>query len=203
MSKHIDAQIQAYFDGELNGKNRKKAEAHLKDCDKCQQGLNELSHLSSILQADLKISQKANSDKFVSQVMWRLPRKVRQTWWQKFGKTAYMLIPALLLLVLIFHRTTNFSNNLLLGADLLGIGEEEISTLLSAPVLTNVEIPFPLPTLDMFDAGGSMWLSLGNINVFGIDLSNSFIYPLIFGLLSISWMIGWWVTQEQKQKLKN
>ncbi len=202
MRKHIDAQLQAYFDGELLGKNKEKVEVHLDGCEDCQLKLNELAQLSSILQEDPKVSQKANSEKFVSQVILRLPRKVDVPWWRKAGSIAYMLIPAILFVALVFNTTTNISNNLLVGAEFLGIGEEEISLLLNEPVLEEVEIQFPLPSLDMFEIGGSVWLSLGNINIFGIDVSNSFIYPLVFGLLSISWMIGWWVSQEQKQKIK-
>ena len=73
MSKHIHDWLQAYYDGELQGRQLARVEAHLAECEWCQEELDKLSALSALLQESPPAQTATRPEQFVAQVGMRLP----------------------------------------------------------------------------------------------------------------------------------
>ncbi len=199
MNEHIDKLIQLYIDEELDSKQRGPVEMHLKECEVCSQKYQVALKLSVLLQEQEPVELKNNSEQFVSQLMLQLPAIKAEPFWNRLGKTMYVLIPAILLAAMLFIRTTTVTNIILTGADFIGLGGEAGNSLITEPLFDGFVSPLDIAGFEIFDTGSLIWNRIGSFNLFGIDIINAFVLPLLLGLLAVSWMIGWWVDQDKKQ----
>jgi anti-sigma factor RsiW len=75
MNGHLDHWLDAYLDGELDGTQIRKAEAHLESCPACKAELEQRRALSGLLQAAAPAAGGKSEQRFVSEIALRLPRK--------------------------------------------------------------------------------------------------------------------------------
>ncbi len=197
---NVNAQLQAYHDGELKDWQREKVEVHLADCQTCQAELAELQALSSLLFTDPAATFPTPPEQFAAQVSLRLPRRPTQTIWQRSRQAVWYAIPAALSLGGIFAKTSILVNNMLAGFGWLSPQGSGLDTVLSEmQAVKPVQVPLALPQL-----GFSEWLSFawGNLTS-GISLNTAALtytvaVPVIIGLLAMGWLAGWWVLQAHK-----
>ena len=72
MSKHITEWLNAYLDGELNGRRLHHVEAHLAECEACRTELESLERLSGLLH-EVPAPEFTSPERFAAQVNLRLP----------------------------------------------------------------------------------------------------------------------------------
>ncbi len=197
---NVNAQLQAYHDGELKDWQREQVEAHLADCQTCQAELAELQALSSLLFTDPAATFPTSPEQFVAQIGLRLPRRPAQSAWQRSRQAVWYAIPAALTLGGIFARTSILVNNMLAGFGWLSPQGSGLATVLGEMQAAKpVQVPFALPQL-----GFSEWLSFSWDNLTSgtiLDtaaLTYTVAVPVIIGLLALGWLAGWWVLQTHK-----
>ncbi len=69
MIEHVTELLGAYMDGELQGTRRRQVEAHLQKCTGCRKELEELRHLSSLLQASVPMEAFPPAEKFAANMV--------------------------------------------------------------------------------------------------------------------------------------
>lgn len=90
---HVLEWLQAYHDGELQGRQLQRVEAHLAHCESCRAELKALQAFSALLQANPPATHLTRPDRFVAQVGLRLPPRSTQTALQRALETAWRLVP--------------------------------------------------------------------------------------------------------------
>ena len=82
MHEEMHALLNAYLDGELQGRRLREMEIHLASCADCQKELKELRLVSDVLRA-VPTPEVPSSERFVSQLTLRLPRRTQPALAQK------------------------------------------------------------------------------------------------------------------------
>jgi len=75
MNDHVIDRLEAYYDGELHGNRKRQVEAHLAQCQECQERLQGLQVLSNRLLEVPAPGITISPERFVAQVGLRLPRE--------------------------------------------------------------------------------------------------------------------------------
>ncbi len=73
--EHVDRLMDAYRDGELPARKRRRVEAHLNECVHCQTELSALERLSGLLREDALPDAFTSAETFRSQVALKLSRR--------------------------------------------------------------------------------------------------------------------------------
>jgi predicted anti-sigma-YlaC factor YlaD len=173
MSEHINGWLAAYFDSQLGERRTQKVEVHLKDCKECRQELERLSGLRGLLQENPEASDLMSADRFVAQVGLRLQPRPTRTRTQRALSAMWISIPIVMLGIWAFSLTLT---------TLTGLAEFAI------------------------DAG--LWNSLGDI--FSPTSQTGFLssinwrigVSLVTGLISLSWLASWWISQQDNRTQK-
>jgi hypothetical protein len=200
MSKHVHNWLQAYYDGELHGRQLARIEAHLSECQWCQEELDKLKALGKLLQDSPPAQTTIRPEQFVAQVGMRLPRRSDRPVWQRVLQTGWTFAPLALFLALAFSRTAIWIANLMTEVELTGVGGTPVQGLL-AGLQSSVggwQLPFALPEFGLSELLELISGFFGLSGSFGIDWTLSLVLPAVIGLLSLSWVAGWWVTQNGK-----
>jgi anti-sigma factor RsiW len=187
MNEHVSAWLEAYHDGELDGRRLRQVETHLADCAACRAELDRWQALSTLLQASPAASRLTPPERFVAQVGLRLPRHPAQPLSDRAVSLGWRLAPVGLLgayaiLQAVFIVTAIVMLALRLGGEparqsaawfnRLGTGLNDLA-------------PIGLPVLD----------SVLSIN-WGVVLYMGLM--AVIGLLYWSWLATWWVRQHQR-----
>ena len=191
MNEHVSAWLEAYHDGELQGRRLQQVKSHLAECAACRAELDALRTLSAWLQSGPAAENLAPPERFVAQVGLRLPRRQDQpVWWQAarvgwrlapvglFGMWAILqavfIVAQVVLLALRWGGEPALQNAAWLNH--LGAGLNDL-----APVgLADLDGVFPLGAL----AGSVLYLGL----------------MALIGLLYWSWLASWWARQHPRPK---
>lgn len=201
--KKIGQWLQAYYDGEIKGRQLTQVEAHLAECPSCQTALEELSALSTVLHSSPAAATLTRPAQFNAQVMMQLPRRQLVPFWHGALKAGFQLMPLGLILVWIFRRTTLLLTSLLSGIELLAPGSPRAAELLSGVTRgAQSQLPFELPELGMSAFLNSLWQTLGLGSYVTIDWGYALLLPAVLGILYLSWLAGWWIAQNGSPKLK-
>ena len=189
MNEHVSTWLEAYHDGELQGRRRQQVESHLAQCAACRAELETLRTLSVLLQASPAADNLTPPEHFVAQVGLRLPRHQEQSVWQRAAGVGWRLMPvglfgAYALVQAVFIVTGVVLFALRLGGDparqsaawlnRLGAGLNDIAPI-GLPALGNV---FP------FGWGAVLYLGL----------------MALIGLLYWSWLATWWARQHHRPR---
>lgn len=194
MSNHVSEWLNAYFDGELNGRRLQQVEEHLTECEACQAELESLSGLSHLLH-EVPTPEFTQVDRFAANVSLRLPHERTAPPEKKIIELGWWMIPVGLLAVWVFVSTafivsdivsTASNFGLLNGiADWLGSGSSNgiylSATLGQAGVLSNNSLNFA-ETAERFTR-----MSLPQIGL-----------QIAIGLLYLSWMAIWWARHQRQ-----
>jgi len=170
MSEHVTDWLNAYHDGELTERQRKRVEAHLAECASCRAELEQLRFLSAALRESPLPSDFLPPELFVAQVGLQLPRRPEGPAPRKALWVAWRLTPLVLLGALVFLQTVLLVTGLTRVAVGLGLGGETAATLL--PVRT-----------------GGLWQAV-QLNL---------ILPGVIALLYLSWLASWWSRRQQQE----
>ncbi len=80
MTSHVDDQLSAYLDEELDGVTRRRISAHLEGCDRCSTHLAELAALDGLSRGEEIEAPDGYLDALPGEVRKRLPDRVAPTW---------------------------------------------------------------------------------------------------------------------------
>jgi anti-sigma factor RsiW len=186
MNEHVSAWLEAYHDGELQGRHLQQVKSHLAECAACRAELDTLRTLSALLQSSPAVENLTSAERFVAQVGLRLPRHQHQpAWWQAahvgwrlapiglFGAWAFLqavfLVAGGVLLALRWGGEPALQSAAWLNR--LGAGLNDVAPVGLAPV--GLDGAFPLGW------GGLLYLGL----------------MVLIGALYLSWLASWWARQ--------
>jgi hypothetical protein len=193
MNGHVDDWLPAYHDGELHGARLKRVEDHLKDCESCRRGLDQLQKLSTLLLAAPGPARQISSQRFASQVKLRLKEPAPRLRWQKALKAGWQAAPLGLLFAWSFSQAVLILSGLIAvqgGFDRILAGEFSIQALLlSLPNLFN-------PGLLVRAAGVLPGLRWGEpfLDLILLELG----LTVIIGVLFWGWVASYWVYHQRR-----
>jgi anti-sigma factor RsiW len=169
MNEHVHTWLQAYHDGELKGTRLRKVEEHLESCAACRAELEQMQSLSALLQGS-SLPEFTPGDRFVAQVALRLPRKAPETGWQHTLRLGWQMIPFGLV------GTWAFAQAAFLMVTILAL-VDQFCTVCREYLA---------------------WLSFSNSTIWWA-LGLNLLVTVLLGLLSSSWLAGWWVSRQHAQ----
>ncbi|MGZ6346772.1 MAG: anti-sigma factor family protein [Anaerolineales bacterium] len=197
MHEEMRAQLNAYLDGELQGRRLRDMETHLVSCAECRKELGELRRVSERLQTDIRV-EALSAERFISQLTLSLPRRPQLDRQPKSMSPAWWLIPAGLLMGWVFIQTVytltdlvtaaNFTGVLGSASGWLGSGQESVwlgaaTTLFGGQLLAQP--------------------ALGLLNSVSVSVSNFFIgYVWQAGIVLLywTWLGTWWLRRNRRSK---
>ncbi len=196
---HVINWLQAYHDGELQGRRQRQVDAHLERCEMCRAELEGLRALTALLQESPAPQGLSRPDRFVAQVGLRLPRRPTQSTWQRALETGWRLIPVGLLCAWVFVQAVFLTSRVVLGALELGLGSDVAATLLPASQqgswldevlsLSSANLSnLSQIALQLFKSGGPL----------GWGATLNLVAMLVIGLLYLSWLASWWARRHHK-----
>jgi len=189
MSKHVSEWLNAYYDGELHGRQLKLVEEHLAECEICRSELESLAGLSALLH-EVQTPEIGSLERFTSQVNLRLPHEKRTVVSRKqvieFG---WWTIPVGLLATWAFVSTAFLLSDILSVASGLGVLGGMSEWLASGPS-NNVYLSTTVGQMGVLSSNSVNFaeaaetltrMSLPQISV-----------QISIALLYLSWMAIWW-----------
>lgn len=173
MSEHINGWLTAYFDGQLGEHRTRKVEAHLSECEECRQELERLASLRNILQKLPEASDLTAPERFVAQVGLRLQPRPTRPPLQRALSALWVSVPVIMLGIWAFSQTLFTLTGLTEWAFEAGLWGDIARLFSPAPASSPLGIiPWQI----------------------GISL--------VIGLISLSWLAGWWISQQEKLRQK-
>lgn len=189
MSKHVSEWLNAYYDGELHGRQLKLVEEHLAECESCQAELESLQGLSDLLH-EVQTPELVSPERFVSQVNLRLPHEQRTVVSQKrvmeFG---WWMIPVGLLATWAFVSTTFLVSDILSAASGLGLLSGMSAWLASGPS-NDVYLSTTVGQMGVLNGSGLNWAE--TVETFTRMSLPQISLEISIALLYLSWMAIWW-----------
>ena len=197
--------LQAYYDGELSGRQLDQVEAHLIECGACQSELDQLSSLSVLLEEAPSAQPPTSPDRFVAQVGLRLPRRPLKPLWQRAFQPVGYLVPLAAFMVMAFISASVWVNNLIAGVTWVLPKDQPLVTALNdlqnVQPDTGIDLPVSLPEYGLSELAGFSWERLG-YGGWGLDLTLSVLLPTLLALICLSWVAAWWATQRKNGQNK-
>jgi predicted anti-sigma-YlaC factor YlaD len=192
MSDHILELLGAYIDGELNGGQLRKVEAHLDECQSCLEEYYALQALSATLQA-APMPEFPSPERFAAEVALRLPRRAVKPMRNRVLEIGWWLAPVGLIATWVFISTTILVSNVVTAANEFGL-------LNSAGLFSgSSNAAYWSATLGQFGvlAGESLqWAEL--TETFTRTTVPQFIWQISIALLYLSWMAIWWARHSRQ-----
>jgi anti-sigma factor RsiW len=189
MSKHVSEWLNAYYDGELHGRQLKLVEEHLAECEVCQAELESLQGLSDLLH-EVQTPEQVSQERFVSQVNLRLPHEQRTVVSQKrvmeFG---WWMIPVGLLATWAFVSTAFIVSDILSAASDLGVLSGMSAWLASGPS-NDVYLSTTVGQMGVLNGSGLNWAE--TVETFTRMSLPQISLEISIALLYLSWMAIWW-----------
>jgi anti-sigma factor RsiW len=200
MTEHVTIWLEAYHDGELQGRRLRQVEAHLAHCATCCAELERLRALTALLQESPAAESLTSPERFVAQVGLRLPRRPLRPAWQKALEFGWRLVPLGLIGVWIFVQTVFVVTRGGLVALQMGLGGDVVAGLL--PAWQQGAWLAEMLSLSGADMNGTdqvvlQWLSNGEL--LGWTVVLNVILSAVIGLLYWSWLASWWARRRRRQ----
>lgn len=182
MNPHTEPWMDAYLDGELKNGQLRKAETHLAACPECRAEIERRRALSSLLQSVPAAAPSKSPERFAAEVGLQMQRRAAQQPRSAWRQTAWHLVPLALLASLVFIEALVLIGNILVLIPGLEAGLRTASPLQGW-------LQFPAPISDLLRL-------LGLFTPLRWDWITALVAPIAIGLLYLSWLAGWWVTQK-------
>jgi len=190
MHEEMRTLLNAYLDSELQGQRLREMETHLASCAICQKELEELRLVSERLQADTAL-EAPSAERFISQLNLSLPRRPQEDRPPKPVSVVWWLVPAGLLVLLVFIQTVYTLTDVVTAANLTGllgsasrwVGSGEESHWLSAATTLFGGQILAQPILSL----------LNNVSVAIAGLFIGFLWQAGIVLLYWAWLCFWWL----------
>lgn len=196
MNEHVTHWLEAYQDGELSERRRRRVEAHLAACPACRRELAGLRELSRLLQESPPAAHLTPPERFVAHVGLRLPRRPERPAWKQALETGWRLVPAGLLGAWAFVQAAFVVTELAILALSLGAGGAAAAHLLPSE-------PWWSSLLSAQGAGWSgAWQTARSLFARGGPLGWAVLVNLaltaLIGLLYWSWLASWWARRQHR-----
>jgi hypothetical protein len=199
MIEHVTAWLEAYHDGELQGRQLRQVETHLAGCATCRAHLDQLRTLSALLQESPSASNLTPPERFVAQVGLRLPRRPARPAWQRALEAGWRLAPLGLVGTWAFVQTAFIVAGAMLLALQLGLGGDLAASWLPA----GQGSPWPD---DLFSLSGTglndlvpiALRILGDGGPLGWGITIYLALLAAIGLLYWSWLASWWARRHHQ-----
>jgi anti-sigma factor RsiW len=197
MHEEMRALLNAYMDGELQGRRLREIEAHLVTCAECKKELGELRLVSQKLQADTSV-EAPSAERFISQLTLSLPRRFQPNPQPKSISPAWWLVPAGLLMGWVFIQTVYTLTDLVTAANLTGLlgsasgwlgSGQESAWLGAATTLFGGQI-LAQPAISL----------LNNVSVSVSNFFIGYIWQAVIVLLYWAWLGAWWLRHNRQPK---
>jgi hypothetical protein len=195
MHEEMRALLNAYLDGELQGKRLREMETHLVSCTECKKELGELRLVSEKLQADTSV-EAPSAERFTSQLTLRLPRLGKIDRRPKPSSLVWWLVPAGLLMGWVFIQTVYTLTNLVTAANLtgllgsasqwLGSGQESVWLGTAATLFGGQLLAQPILSL------------LNNVSVSVSNFFIGYVWQAGIVLLYWAWLGAWWLRHNRQ-----
>ncbi len=196
---HVIAWLQAYHDGELQGRRLRQVNTHLEHCEMCLAELEELQTLTALLQTSPAPQNLIQPDRFVAQVGLRLPRRPTQPTWKRALETGWRLIPVGLLGAMVFVQAVFLTSNLVIGALDFGLGGDVAAALLPASQQGSwLNDVLNLSSANLADLGQIVIQLLNEGGPLGWGVTLNLAAMFVIGLLYLSWLASWWARRQHK-----
>jgi predicted anti-sigma-YlaC factor YlaD len=197
MHEEMRTLLNAYLDGELQGRRLQEMETHLAACDSCQKELEELRMVSEWLRNDTSV-EAIPAERFVSQLTLSLARRSRPNRTPKPISLAGWLVPAGLLMAWVFIQTVYALTNVVTAANATGLlggasrwlGSGQESTWMSAATTLFGGQILAQPALSQ----------LNNVSVAVSNLLGGFVWQAGIVLLYWTWLLVWWLRNNPRSK---
>lgn len=191
--EHILDWLQAYHDGELQGRQLQRVEAHLAHCESCRAELRTLQAFAALLQESPPAANLTRPDRFVAQVELRLPPRPTQTAFQRALEAGWRLIPVGLFGAWAFVQAAF----VVVTGVLLARNHPLIAPLFSSVLPPVSDVSW----LTGWQCSAKTGLELVRCLV---DYVSSLVGPIVLGFVPLvgigllygGWLAGWWVRQQ-------
>ena len=188
MSNHVTEWLNAYYDGELQGKRLQQVEEHLVTCEACQAELESLQGLSALLQ-EVSVPELPSPERFATQVNLLLPQKRTSTPNSRLFEVGWWMIPVGLLAVWVFISTAALLGDAMSAAKNFGILDSTTASFISAPSDT-VEVTSTLGQFGMLQGNSLQWAE--TTENFTKGLFPQIVFQVAVALLYVTWFAVWW-----------
>jgi anti-sigma factor RsiW len=201
MHEEMRALLNAYLDGELQGRRLREMEIHLESCEECNKELGELRMVSERLQADTGV-EAPSAERFISQLTLSLPRRSQPDRKPKSMSPAWWLVPAGLLMGWVFIQTVFTLTDLVTAANVTGLlgsasgwlGTGQESAWLGAAATVFGGQLLAQPALSLLN---TVSVSVGNLFI-------GYVWQAGIVLLYWAWLGAWWLRRNrQNGKMKS
>lgn len=181
MNGHLEAWIDAYLDGELSAVHKRRADAHIAQCQSCRDLLEQRKNLAALLQGIPPASGLKPEARFVAEIGLQLkPRRETARIYTQVIRLGWQYFPVVLLLALAFVQAVSMLTSIV--EDIPGANQILLSRATFLP-----ELPvLPGEVSDLLNL-------LGVFNPFNWNLFTSVIAVLVISLIYVCWLAGWLV----------
>ncbi len=190
--KHILDLLGAYLDGELRGRELKKVETHLGECQICAEEYASLQSLSEILQ-EAPLPEFRSPEHFAADIALRLPRKTVAPIRSRVLEVGWWLAPIGLIVIWVFLSTTNLVSDTLLIANEFGLLNTTATSLISG-ASPNAIWSARLGDFGFLTGNNLQWA--GTIEGFTRTTISQVLWQVSIAILYLGWIAIWWVRYE-------
>ena len=189
MSEHVYELLGAYLDGELHGRQFQKVEAHLGDCQTCQEEYITLQTLSATL-LEAALPEFTSPERLAANVALRLPQKSNIPINRIVLGVSWWLVPVGLITAWIFMITAGLISDALTTANALGLLSSSATWLVSGSSAAGSYSDL-LGQFGFLNQGILQWFSLSE-NFARTAISNIF-WQVSIACFYLCWIAIWWV----------
>ena len=192
MPDHKFELLNAYLDGELNARQRRKFEAHLETCEECQTELEALDALSGTL-AEVPLPEFPTPDQLAANVSLQLPRTPQQdAETRSFFNQNWWLVPVGLL-------------SAWASLSMISLAGELFETASSFGLIGNIFLFDSPPTstaaflgrFGLLDPSILSWLVPSE--AFMRQFVFNIVWQLALAMLYLSWIALWWARENSPE----
>lgn len=197
MNEHVTPWLNAYHDGELQGRRLRQVETHLAHCAACCAELEGPRTLSALLQESPVPEGFVPPERFVAQVGLRLPRRPTQPAWKRALETGWRLVPVGLLGAWAFVQAVFIVSGVALRALQMGLGGDAVAELLPASQQGLSMAELSISSGASLSEIGQIALRLfGSGGPLGWSVTLNLVSLAVIGLLYWSWLASWWARRQ-------
>lgn len=187
MSDHTLELLGAYIDGELHGRQLRKVEAHLGECQACLEEYYALQALSEILHT-APLPEFPAAERFTADVVLRLPRVPVKPMRAKALEIGWWLAPVGLIVTWIFVSTTILVSNVVTAAGGFGLLDSASAWLVAGSAGANYSAF--IGQFGLLESGSLEWFTFSES--FTRTFISSIFWQVAIAMLYLSWFAIWW-----------
>ncbi len=188
MSNHIIEWLNAYHDGELNGRRLQQVEEHLAECETCQAEFESFQGLSALLN-EVSVPEFISNERFVAQVNLQLPHRRVASTKRKVLEVGWWMVPVGLLLVWIFFNTSSFVSDMMSVANNFGLLDSG-ATILVAGSESNPYWTSTLGQIGILTGDSLQWAK--STESYTRNILPQLIWQFSIAMLYLTWIAIWW-----------